>query len=377
MSRKTSSFTLIELLIVIAIIGILSGLILFSVTNAQYKAQNAKLLGELVGISKSLDTFYNMNRSVYPTGNFCIEDTANSSEFLTLLNVTSPVRHPDYVDDATHLTTNNCFLYSSDGTNYSIRVHAKGSQGYLIQESRGYQTKELQTEYTCGTGWIPFGNKCIMKYEAKNVSTVPTSQAAETPWVSITQTAAKTACESIGAHLITNAEWMALARDIESVSSNYVSGVLKRGNVGDSSTGDYAGDEPEYGTGRNTLAELTLSNGQTIWDLSGNVWEWVDGTVSTQAGMLPNKTTFGWEEIANITDWGSTNLYYAEVGPFDSSLVSTDGVGRIYYKSSDSTARAFMRGGRWDSGSDAGAFAFAIEEAPSGSSTDIGFRCVK
>ncbi|MDD4358558.1 MAG: hypothetical protein PHY30_01945, partial [Candidatus Pacebacteria bacterium] len=63
----------------------------------------------------------------------------------------------------------------------------------------------------------------------------------------------------------TIAEWMALARDIEQVASNWTggavdSGVIKKGNVG-STTGGYDGDNPEVGV-TNNFAKLKLSNGE-------------------------------------------------------------------------------------------------------------------
>ena len=79
---------------------------------------------------------------------------------------------------------------------------------------------EFFSEKVCEDGWIPFNGKCFMKYEAKNVGGVPTSTTAGTPWVFISQIDAIAECASIGAHLMTNAEWMELANDIELVSSN-------------------------------------------------------------------------------------------------------------------------------------------------------------
>ena len=41
---------------------------------------------------------------------------------------------------------------------------------------------------------------CIMKYEAKNVGGVATSQAANQPWATISAQAAKDACQALGAN---------------------------------------------------------------------------------------------------------------------------------------------------------------------------------
>jgi len=163
---NNKSFTLIELLVVIVIIGILSGTIIVSVSNFIIQSQNTKLIAELSNLSKSLEGY-----SHYYQGSLCIEDNANNAGFKSFLGITNVPVHPNYPANATALTTNNCFLYFSDGTNYSIRVPAIGNNGYLIQESRHQKTHDIRK--TCESGWIPFGNRCIMKYwaKAKNNST--------------------------------------------------------------------------------------------------------------------------------------------------------------------------------------------------------------
>ena len=388
---KTKSFTLIELLVVIVIIGILSGVIVISVTNYINDAKNTKIVAELSNLSKTFEGYSN-----YYVGSLCIEDTTNNSGFLTYYGLTSAPVHPNY-DSGTSLTTNNCYLYFSDGDSYSIRTPTVNNKGYLIQESRHPQTKPIQK--TCDDGWIPFGNRCVMKYEASSDGTTncknaagtaaacPVSNTTTTPWVSINQVNAKAACESIGAHLITNAEWMSLARDIESVSSNYVSGILKRGNVGDTVTGDYDGANPEYGTGRNELAKLTLSNGEEIWDLSGNVWEWSDdkiscGTTVCSNTLMPYDSTpnYEWLDYSSVITWGKYSK--AELSPL-AHFTGALGVGRLYTDrneaagSPDIYTHAFLRGGHWGNTSDAGVFALHLGISPSNSHTYIGFRCAR
>ena len=210
--------------------------------------------------------------------------------------------------------------------------------------------------------------------------TVVSASAGE-PITNITQIQAKAACESIGAHLITNAEWMSLARDIEQVASNWTggavgSGVLKRGNVGGTAEGNYDGANPEVGV-TSDKAKLKLSNGQEIYHLSGNVYEWVDKTIPSQLNMEPSKSPFGTGEIKSITNWGNTGLSYFEVGAKDNNLDGTKGIGRIYYSSSDNTTRAFIRGGAWADTLFAGVFALLLDYSPSNSYKANGFRCAR
>lgn len=65
-----------------------------------------------------------------------------------------------------------------------------------------------------------------MKYEAKNVGSVPTFQPTGTPWININQIDARAACVAVGHRLMTNNKWVALARNIESVDQNWNGGVV-------------------------------------------------------------------------------------------------------------------------------------------------------
>ncbi|MCL4427067.1 prepilin-type N-terminal cleavage/methylation domain-containing protein [Patescibacteria group bacterium] len=56
--KNNASFTLIELLIVIAIIGILAALIIVSVTKAAARARDARRLADMNEIHKALDAYY-------------------------------------------------------------------------------------------------------------------------------------------------------------------------------------------------------------------------------------------------------------------------------------------------------------------------------
>ena len=178
---------------------------------------------------------------------------------------------------------------------------------------------------------------------------------------------------------MTNWEWMAIARDIEQVPENWTggavgSGILKRGNVGTTDAGSYNGADPETGI-LNSKAILKLSNGEEIYHFSGNVWEWVDAQIPTQADMKP--TGRYWPgEIKDVTDWGN-GLAYSEVGPKDNTLTMSNGVGGIYYDTTYTSNRAFLRGGNWINGASAGVFALHLISSPTSLSADIGFRCAR
>ncbi|MDD4221340.1 MAG: SUMF1/EgtB/PvdO family nonheme iron enzyme, partial [Candidatus ainarchaeum sp.] len=123
------------------------------------------------------------------------------------------------------------------------------------------------------------------------------------PLTDIKQTESIAACESIGGHLITNNEWMTLARNIEQVPSNWSSGTIGEGYLprGNTNLGR-AGSSPDpEGTGNNKRT-LSLTNGEVIWDLAGNVWEWTNDNIDMSVNR-PKSFNENGDEI-------TTNGYY-------------------------------------------------------------------
>jgi general secretion pathway protein G len=64
--RRAAGFTLIELLVVVTIVGILAGIALVNVRNAQRKAAENVLAGNLTQMRKAIDDFY-ADRQRYPS----------------------------------------------------------------------------------------------------------------------------------------------------------------------------------------------------------------------------------------------------------------------------------------------------------------------
>lgn len=65
MMKSTAAFTLIELLIVVAIIGILAAIAVPNFLNAQLRAKIAKVEGDIKAISTALET-YRIDQNSYP-----------------------------------------------------------------------------------------------------------------------------------------------------------------------------------------------------------------------------------------------------------------------------------------------------------------------
>ncbi len=228
---------------------------------------------------------------------------------------------------------------------------------------------------------------CIGKFEAKNVGGTAKSQAGGTPYTSISQAAAADAAElsCAGCHLVTQGEWLTVMHNSMNVASNWTgeivgSGSTYRGhsdnnpsNALAASTDDgdgYFGTNNSSGNQRRTLR---LSNGEVVWDMAGNVWEWTDGTVS---GGQPGLPGYAWREW----NTGGMNLGSFEESfpsfatPAASAWTSSHGIGRLYSDSDESGQRGIERGSFWNGGSNAGIATLNFNDAPTTTNNALGFR---
>ncbi|MDD4409456.1 MAG: type II secretion system protein [Candidatus Pacebacteria bacterium] len=417
--NKQQSFTLIELLVVIAIVGILAAIIVVSMGGAQDSARDAIRKTDVNQISKAVMIYRTNNPEVALPEETCTIGVDCSAMAIAVLGNASALTDPS---SAKHYT------FSSDGNDFIITSKLSDSTDYCFRSSTGQYTTNNCTSYAsgpaCPTGWIemPGTSNCVMKYEAKiqgnddgnqtyDSSFVAESRASGTPWVNINQQQANDECSAIGAHLMTNAEWVAIARNIESNSSpNTVSGAFYLGNtdavqpVLEASTNDNDG---YYGTGdsassnpfRFSLVEsahaiaatcadsrdpvmqkrtFTLTNGAVIWDFSGNVSEWNSDTIE-QADKPEGPSQWGMDFTA-ITNWKSLNS--ANFLPTNTSLSTyPNRIGGLYNGMDTTETIGYIRSGSiYGCESDAGIYylRFDIPSTQNGIlGSDLGFRCVK
>ena len=250
-----------------------------------------------------------------------------------------------------------------------------------------------------GNPSIPSNDFWVMKYEAKRNGSVAVSTSNDTPWVSINQTNAQAACALAGGHLLTLAEAQTINLNVAAQPSNWMSGSVGTGCMygghmecdgapcnmafnasSDDNQGYWNGTSEVWNSavqhcpftvaedrGNETRRTFYLSNGAVIWDWSGNVWEWINGTYQCGSGAG------NW--YGSNVQWTDANLgeERALIGPPNVSWNTNYGVG--YYYGCTVNGNAFLRGGRWGSGGDAGAFTANLDYAPSSSYATIGFRC--
>ncbi len=370
-------FTLLEILLVIATIGILASVVLVAInpTRQINQARQAVILGEKNTIEKAIQQRL-IEIGSYPTEIDGVQrKVCNSTVTTDCVNLSSLI--PNYVTAIPSSTT------------YTVNI-GNNSRIYV-------NTTDTAANFRCPTGYIRvpgnslYGTKdfCVMKYEAKtgSATVAATTQATGLPQVNINQTNAISACSlnGTGYGLINNNEWMTIARNIEAQSSNWrngtigstsLTGGLYRGHSDASPSATLAAntDDSLGYEGTNSFAPSeqrrthTLSNGEVIWDLSGNVWEWTDDTI-----MGSNKPTGG-GQFTSITGYGS--LSYDLISPSNKDWNSSYNAGTYFIGSNSGGPYAFLRGGSLGDNFDAGVFTFNFQYLPSSTNTRHGFRCV-
>ncbi len=220
---------------------------------------------------------------------------------------------------------------------------------------------------------------CVMKYEAKNVGAVATSQENLAPWVSISAGDSKAECQSLGVNydLISNPEWMAVAREIENNINNWSggsigSGCISRGNHNTGSCGYSNGSAVDFGSSRNILASLELASGEQIWDLAGNVSEWVDWTPGGVYDGNPYTTGVGCTS-GEFNSVSCNGMPQNEFAPENIIYGSAEGMGSLYGGSQNGVDRGGAYNGTTMS---SGIYLITSNSSVGSTAVNRGFRCV-
>jgi prepilin-type N-terminal cleavage/methylation domain-containing protein len=390
-NQHFSGFTIVELLVVIVVIGILAAITIVSYNGINQKAIASKLVSDLDNNSKILEIYKAENNS-YP--NTLDDNRCPSAPVQDLVKclVVGPDDTLRYTPSAETLSKSYSLVITSNNISY-----------------RDTSSSSPEPTLTCPSGFIVVPGSitydtddfCVMKFEAKNINNVATSQALGSPWVSINQASAKTKGLAVcaGCHLISEAEWMTIVQNVLGVDSNWSGGAVGSGYIfnghndtdplnslvaDNNDSNGYINTSNSSGSQRRTL---TLSNGEIIWDFAGNVAEITSGISGMAAGSLPG------DGVSSNLDWSSPGLIIPAslsvnpnplVGLFSGKnwTAITNGLGNLFGNSAASgMSRAFVRGGYWSNSSlnahKAGVAALRIDIQYNSSSTYIGFRVAK
>lgn len=387
--QPTKGFTIVELLIVVIVIGILAVITVVAYNGISQQSRVSGLKYTLHQMSKQMQVFYTQNNERYPTT-------------LAAANITLPTEGVWIYNGGG--SSGFCISGTVDGNPYRVRNGLSSPEGGSC--SGWMAAGSCPTGYIVVPGNVSIGTSdfCLMKYEAKNVAGVATAAAAGQPWVDISQDSAASASAAacVGCHLVTEAEWMTVAANVLSVASNWSTGVvgsgyLYQGHVNNNPTTalEATSDDTDglYGitggtgsaSGVNSRRTLTLTNGEVIWDLSGNVWEWTSqAQVMSNVGVTTD-SSFSWWQFNN----GSFSLGNLPAVSRNSVLASTPGlsgiaswnssrgIGQAYVNYADTALRGFARGGRMNNTTYAGVLSINLGQLPSNISSFNGFRVAR
>ncbi|MEI6532996.1 MAG: type II secretion system protein GspG [Candidatus Roizmanbacteria bacterium] len=148
---KKNGFTLLEILIVIAIIGILSGFVTIQVTSSIGKSYDSRRKSDLNAIQKALESYYNDNNA-YPS----------SLTFGGALCATAGCSSANYMKPLPNDPHTCSYAYIVGSNNQSYQLYS------TLGNSADIGTGIVQTGYT-----IPSCGSCICKYGVSSSNTTP------------------------------------------------------------------------------------------------------------------------------------------------------------------------------------------------------------
>jgi hypothetical protein len=298
--------------------------------------------------------------------------------------------------------------FLSDGETYYANIKATNVDGIqsLTRQTPSWLAIYCPSDYVAVPARLPYTVRafCVAKYEMKIVDQtsgaqtyspffVAESRPDGTPWVNISRSQSITECQALGTgyDLITNDQWQTVAQNIELQNSNWTSNsigveMMYRGhsdsnpnatlsvtNTNDPYNQTNNNSNQNFGNGLEQRRTHNLSNGQVIWDLAGNAWEWVKDNNTNSYGLdsfLSMISDFTHFTLVNgrtaKTQFGPTGNYL--------TLISIQ-FGGFGYAWINYTNGSIRRGGNLASTTSAGVFSTNLSSSPTLISTSLGFRC--
>lgn len=318
--RQTKSFTFIELMIVIGIMGILAAVFIPTFSSSLKKSRDAKRKGDIASIQSAIETYYEDTKTYplsLPTGDkFCHPNGCNVKTYMQKI--------------PTDPGAGNRYMYESDGATYTLYscVENTNDQGRGVQQT-GY-------EKNCGAcgacKFSPTGGSSIVVSQptATPVPQQPTAtpapqQPTATPIPQVQNTIAYRDEDNDG-YTVGEAQQVALQNG--SLPSGWKSNPSAQVDCDDKNVNAYPGS-PVY-------SPAPRSDGSWDFDCDGTVtldpWFTCNTTLTATDACytsMPNGTT-GWVGNTIPTTCGMTGQTWRHCFAYASSASCTDGLNASY-----------------------------------------------
>jgi type II secretory pathway pseudopilin PulG len=203
-SKHKKSFTIVELLIVIVVIGILTTITVLSYRDADLRAQDAKRKGDLKSVMTRIELYAIEHDGIFPITTSNTTANWKSIDVRTDDNCFNGSSQADWVPNIGILPqstpniginagvggNSGCYIYASNGNEYilsawnMLSVPQTSTTFYRRQGFRSFQTPTSAQFYSCNEnaiGGISMGNYDIDKDYYKHSYTISNVACNETP----------------------------------------------------------------------------------------------------------------------------------------------------------------------------------------------------
>ena len=146
--KKNTGYTLIEIIVVIAILGFVITSAMYAINISRMKSRDAKRMADLDAIRKAIELYYDDNDNIYPG----IGDGGNdwyyndACDGLPYAGPMSTFLSPDYISNVPDDPINN--IEDNGGCYWYLRKNS--GKGYVILMTP--ENKDLIDEHNCPDG---------------------------------------------------------------------------------------------------------------------------------------------------------------------------------------------------------------------------------
>jgi formylglycine-generating enzyme required for sulfatase activity len=241
----------------------------------------------------------------------------------------------------------------ADGQNNRTDGKCPGDMAYVLNDRGGFCIDKYESSAGEGCIHTDPANQSETKANIDKTDCRPISAPGKNPWRNISQNQAAIACAKAGKRLPNNKEWQQAALGTPDSAGDWTGD--------DCQTANNWGRQPgPAGTGKYCVSAAGA------YDMIGNVWEWVDGTIND-----------GVYEGSKLPDEGYIKNVDSNGMPGETSAAGDENYNKDYFWIKNSGVRGIARGGYYNNREQAGQYSAYLVSPPSFVGEGVGFRCVK